>query len=206
MNRRIRFRTKLALGVLLIGVVALGVAAVAAAIPNADGVIQGCYNQTGRLRVVENATQCHAAETALTWHQRGPRGPAGPQGLKGEPGVAGPAGPPGAGKILHAKVVVVFTSPFTPEEWSFSGDAVNAAFVSDYHGTGVNVLFGENITACTATATPGGERGAKVLDSILTVYPGQNLAGEVRPRTVHVRFSRWDNVSPTTSFQLILSC
>ena len=207
MNRRIRFTTTLALCSLLIGLVAVGVAAVAAGIPNADGVIQGCYNQTGRLRVVEDATQCLATETALTWHQRGPRGPAGPQGLQGVPGIEGPVGPPGGGNILSAKVVLHTFGPFEPDEWSVSGDAVNATFVTAVSGgTGVNVLFSRNVTACTVTATPGGERGARILDSILTVHPGQNQAGELKPRTVNVRFSRWDSLIPATSFQLILRC
>ncbi|MCM3874768.1 MAG: collagen-like protein [Pyrinomonadaceae bacterium] len=206
MNRRSRFTTTLALGASLIGFVAVGVAAVAAGIPNADGVIQACYTQTGRLRVVENATQCHAAETQLTWHQRGPRGPAGPQGPQGVTGATGPAGPPGTVNILRAKVVL-HTAPFAADEWLVSGDAVNVTFVTDnLGGIGVNVLFGQNIAACTATASPGGEPGARIVDSILTVHPGQNQAGEDKPRTVNVRFARWDNLIPATSFQLILRC
>ena len=68
-----------------------------AAIPNAGGVIHGCYDKnSGQLRVTDTDTSspkaCTAKEAALTWSQQGPQGLQGPQGSQGTPGPAGPAG------------------------------------------------------------------------------------------------------------------
>jgi len=85
-------------GVLLGGLFAGGVAY--AAIPDASGLIQGCYKQaSGQLRVVESASDCSSAELAISWNQRGEKGdagPVGPQGPKGDTGAAGPQGTQGA--------------------------------------------------------------------------------------------------------------
>lgn len=63
-----------------------------ATIPDAAGVIHGCYTKsTGTIRIIDSAvTNCKSGETSLQWNVEGPRGP---QGL---PGPAGPAGVPGA--------------------------------------------------------------------------------------------------------------
>lgn len=64
---------------------------VMAAIPDSNGVINGCRsNVSGSLRVIDTATttNCLASETRLDWNQTGPQGPIGPQGP------AGPASPP----------------------------------------------------------------------------------------------------------------
>jgi Collagen triple helix repeat (20 copies) len=81
-----------------------------AAIPGADGTIQGCYATSGGvlgvpskgdLRVVDSSTDCRANEQAISWNQRGPAGdrgpagPVGPAGQKGDAGDSGPAGPAG---------------------------------------------------------------------------------------------------------------
>jgi hypothetical protein len=79
-----------------LGLVAAAVAAGAAyaAIPDAAGVIHGCVNKAGALRVIDPAAgdRCSKTETDLPWSQRGPKGDAGPAG---QAGAAGPAGPPG---------------------------------------------------------------------------------------------------------------
>jgi hypothetical protein len=67
-------------------VVALGGVAYSA-IPDASGVIHGCY-QARTLRVIDSAANCDPGETALNWNQQGapgPQGPAGPQGPPGQP-------------------------------------------------------------------------------------------------------------------------
>jgi len=77
-----------------------------ASIPAANGVITGCYDKDGSLRVIdaESGKSCGKKEKQLTWNQTGPTGPQGPQGLpgpqgtpgpKGDPGLQGPAGIPG---------------------------------------------------------------------------------------------------------------
>jgi hypothetical protein len=91
-----------ALGVTLAGAVVAGIGW--AAIPGADGVINGCYEKrTGILRVIdkEAGKSCLSFETPITWNQKGPagaQGPAGapgPAGPKGDQGLAGPEGPNG---------------------------------------------------------------------------------------------------------------
>jgi hypothetical protein len=75
--------------------VVFGIAtAVQAAIPDAQGVIHGCYNSQGALRVIDSASAtCKSSETALNWNQRGIPGPT---GAKGDQGIQGPSGPKGA--------------------------------------------------------------------------------------------------------------
>lgn len=84
-----------AAGALAATVLAGGIAV--AAIPDAGGVINGCYrasedDQKGQLRVVNGAGNCRNNELPISWNQVGPQGPQGPQGI---PGRAGPAGRPG---------------------------------------------------------------------------------------------------------------
>ena len=61
-------------------------------IPDAQGVIHGCYDTTGALRVIDTDASgvCRGGETALDWNQQGQPGPTGHTGLPG------PEGPPGA--------------------------------------------------------------------------------------------------------------
>lgn len=80
----------------------------AAALPGPDGTIAACYDNSGKVRVLDPALDpksCGNNETSLNWNQTGPQGPkgdtgpqgpkgdAGPQGAKGETGPQGPAGP-----------------------------------------------------------------------------------------------------------------
>jgi hypothetical protein len=81
-----------AFGALLAGGIAY------AAIPDANGVVHGCYaNENGHLRVIDPSTgdACKSNESALDWNQTGPQGPPGPQGPKGDKGDTGPQGPIG---------------------------------------------------------------------------------------------------------------
>ncbi len=58
---------------LAVGGTVFGIAcAVQASIPDANGVIHGCYKtNTGSLRVIDNAgSSCAASETPLNWSQR----------------------------------------------------------------------------------------------------------------------------------------
>ena len=70
----------------LIAFVCLGIAFGAAvgfsAIPGNGGVISGCYDQKGVLRVIDaDAGQtCGSKETPLNWNQTGQPGPTGPRG------------------------------------------------------------------------------------------------------------------------------
>jgi hypothetical protein len=90
----------LALAIILaISAVALASARIAlASIPGPNGVITGCYNARGILRVidVQNGQSCTNGETQLTWGQTGPVGPVGPVGPTGSVGPTGPKGDTGA--------------------------------------------------------------------------------------------------------------
>jgi hypothetical protein len=90
-------------------VAVFGVAtAVQAAIPDAQGVIHGCYQKNvGTLRVIDRSKggACNPSESSLNWNQTGPTGTTGAQGAtgaigatgaKGPSGVEGPTGPKGA--------------------------------------------------------------------------------------------------------------
>jgi len=74
-------RWKAALGGLVFAVAVTVV--VRATIPDAAGVIHGCYSKPGsNLYVVDSAVStCKNGDTALTWNVQGPPGPVGPMGL-----------------------------------------------------------------------------------------------------------------------------
>ncbi len=95
--------------VVVVGGGALAWGQLAAAIPDANGVIHACYNttprQSGALRVIDTdaGQTCNSTyETPLNFNQtgpvgpQGPMGPAGPQGLTGPQGAEGPKGDAGA--------------------------------------------------------------------------------------------------------------
>lgn len=94
-------RLVLALGV---GGAVFGIAsAVQASIPDASGVIHGCYGkpgtpQKGQLRVVDASTgeQCRLTENLLSWNQSGRPGATGARGATGPTGAKGPSGLRGA--------------------------------------------------------------------------------------------------------------
>jgi hypothetical protein len=80
------------------------VSAVQAAIPDANGVIHGCYQYTttngnyGKLRVFDTANPfagCNILEKPLNWNQRGVTGPTGATGATGPTGPTGPTGATG---------------------------------------------------------------------------------------------------------------
>ena len=84
MHHLFRHRPSLAVVVSPIAVVvALGGVAWAS-IPDATGVIHGCYNKSGgALRVIDTAIstqKCTSTQVPLSWSQKGPPGPPGPAG------------------------------------------------------------------------------------------------------------------------------
>ena len=73
-NRRwLKSTTSLAL------MVVAGVVLTKATIPDAKGVIHGCYSKSGgSIRVIDDSvTTCNANETSLSWNMTGPIGPIG---------------------------------------------------------------------------------------------------------------------------------
>jgi len=71
-----------------------------ASIPDANGVIHGCYSNQAQhgqheLTVVSAGTTCRKGTTAISWNQQGPVGPQGQAGPRGEQGLQGQPGPTG---------------------------------------------------------------------------------------------------------------
>jgi hypothetical protein len=68
-----------------------------AAIPGSDGVIHGCVNSSGAVRVIDPGAggSCSSGESALNWNLTGAKGATGLQGAPGPPGNPGPAGSSG---------------------------------------------------------------------------------------------------------------
>ena len=102
--RRFTVRRWCVLGAVVGAVFAGGVAATIAAIPGANGVINGCYQKNvGNLRVIDpgSGDHCRPSEIPISWSQTGPKGATGatgatgPQGPKGDTGATGPIGPQG---------------------------------------------------------------------------------------------------------------
>lgn len=120
MKVRLTRRTSIATLALAAALATVGIGY--AAIPGADGVINGCYNASsnpsGQLRVIdtEAGAKCNKSEKPLNWNQKGPKGdpgpagptgPTGPQGEQGETGEQGIQGPPGAPGSLSTATIAV---------------------------------------------------------------------------------------------------
>lgn len=93
-HRRPRWLPSPAMAVALLALCLAAGGVAVAAIPDASGVIHGCYeNTTGALRVTDTQDAvpraCSPSETALPWVEAGPQGP---PGQTGPQGAAGPAG------------------------------------------------------------------------------------------------------------------
>lgn len=140
-----------------------GVAVVSASIPDASGVIHGCYRtNNGTLRIIDSASQtCAGNEAALTWNQTGPQGPAGATGPQGPAGPQGPQGPAGSGGVLIPNLVGADLRGAVMVGWDLSGkDFTNA-------NLGSSRLGGSNLTGAIFT-------GASFLGATFT---GVNLSG-----------------------------
>ena len=86
-----------------------------ASIPDASGVIHGCYtNKGGILSVIDPSAgkSCSSLQTQITWNQQGPKGDkgdAGVQGLTGDTGPQGPQGPQGPAGVSGLERVAVMS-------------------------------------------------------------------------------------------------
>jgi hypothetical protein len=76
-----------------VAAVALAAGFTYASIPDASGVITGCYIRGGTVRLIDVAReQCRSGEQRIQWSQSGPVGPIGPAGAQGPAGTQGPIG------------------------------------------------------------------------------------------------------------------
>jgi hypothetical protein len=71
---------RVAIGIGVLAVLAGGSVAFGA-IPGPDGVIKGCYDNSGYVKVIDSAATCNAGSTPISWNQKGPKGDAGPNNL-----------------------------------------------------------------------------------------------------------------------------
>jgi hypothetical protein len=84
-------------GLLIVGVIAVlavGAGVGYAAIPDGGGVIHGCYDNKGALRVIDTQAgdTCKHNESSLSWSQSGSPGPPGQNGTNGTNGTNGVSG------------------------------------------------------------------------------------------------------------------
>src|SRR5262245_5967359 len=133
-----------------------------ASIPDANGVIHGCYkSDNGVLRVFgksKDFQQCNAGEKLLDWSQTGPTGPTGPSGAAGATGPTGETGPSDggvAGGFLFTPIDE--GSDITPLDGTLisdlpAGDYIYSAYVH------VGPL-GSPAVKCQAIGTSPGEWG-----------------------------------------------
>jgi hypothetical protein len=131
--KRVRIRSLVAVGALVLG--ALGVTGVAAAAGH-GGTIHGCVNKSsGALRVVKHSGHCSRGETALAFNARGPRG---------APGRRGPAG--------VSTSFQMYANVDAEGDLGSNLDAVSAKRIS----TGeYSVVFNRPIGSCAAAAQSG---------------------------------------------------
>jgi collagen triple helix repeat protein len=101
MHEILRRRLSFANVTALLALVLAGAGVAVGAIPDpGTGLIHGCYDARGTLRVIDPnppASQtCATGETPISWNQTGPIGPTGNTGPTGPPGATGATGGTGA--------------------------------------------------------------------------------------------------------------
>jgi hypothetical protein len=140
---------------LAVGGAVFGIAsAVQASIPDANGVIHGCYNSglahgspLGALRVIDTARidgHCASWEAPLNWNAKGVTGATGATGPTGPTGPTGVAGPTsldagGGGLIGSATTLVAHTVTASEAGLTLSTATVNAIDADGTSG-GVTIL------------------------------------------------------------------
>jgi hypothetical protein len=139
--------------------------AVQASIPDAKGVIHGCYNTSlahgnplGALRAIDTATvngNCASWEAPLDWNQRGVTGPTGARGPTGPTGAAGPPGTARAWALVRFDGTII--------------QQVNVTSVS-HLATGIYCVFLNGINALTAAAVATADGGSVDRDVANTTF------------------------------------
>ena len=159
---------------LLVAIVALVVAlggVAYATIPDSGGVIRGCFDSGGNLKVIDTGKgqSCAKGFTPLNWNQQGP---------KGDTGAQGPAGPAGANGVSGYDVETRSIS--IPPGGSQTGVQCpngKAAISGGWDGQfGVSLLFSFPETSQPGASTPddvwhfGFDQEAGVPQVSLTLY------------------------------------
>jgi hypothetical protein len=143
-----------------------------ATIPDASGVIHGCYTKsTGLIRIIDDSvTSCRSGDTAISWNIQGAPGP------KGDTGNTGPAGAPGPANVLTDILSINTANTPGTESLTVPGFGTVDLSCSD-HGignvsiTGTAAFDGTYSAGTRFTASSGG--ATLNLDSITT--PGGTI-------------------------------
>jgi hypothetical protein len=172
-----------------------GVAAVSQLVPrNSVGTAQIRDNAVTRAKIRNNAiNSAKVANRSLLAvdfaRNQLPAGPAGPQGEAGPAGPAGPVGP--AGSVTRLTAVVNSSGSLARSQGTTSAGRLSEG--------SFEVIFNQNISACTYVATPGSPAG-----SPLPV--GQIAVGTQTPNSVLVRTRDSAGALTDLSFHLIVVC
>jgi hypothetical protein len=166
MNKRLGVSAAgLAIGVLMIGGTAF---AVSSSIPDANGIIHGCYDSGGNVKVIDTSvtSACPKGYTALNWNYLGPQGQTGatgPQGPAGATGATGATGSTGAQGPAGISVGVSGSSetvvPLTTANVAVPVMSSPAAPVAgDYYvsSTILTIISTGDYVACTLANSSGG--------------------------------------------------
>jgi hypothetical protein len=176
-------RGRVALGVLALAGLAAGAAY--AAIPDAAGVIHGCYrtstgDEKGQLRVVEDPASCRSNETPIQWNQQGEAGPQGPPGPPGADGQDGEDGEPFSGTFRSPNGQFSLTVSDTGIVLGGGGSTIvlGSAGIQMLTAQDITITSGRALTATAATALGLGAGGSAFVEV------GGNLA--LRGASVHI--------------------
>src|SRR5262245_35923631 len=128
-----------------------------AAIPGPSGVIQGCYDSGGNVKVVE-ALPCPRNYTPFQWNQRGP------QGEPGSPGAPGAPGANGANGVSPSVTTLAAGNPNCPAGGAAITDAAGS---TAYVCSGNDGADGEPFSG--TFTSPNGEYSITVADHGITL-------------------------------------
>jgi hypothetical protein len=131
-----------------------------AAIPDSSGVIQGCYNSGGNLKVVSELP-CPHGYTSLPWNQQGPKGDPGLDGVSPTVTQLSPGDancPDGGAGLMDASGSTVyvcngaagadgqsFAGTFTSPNGEYSISVSDAGITLGHGGTNSVVLTGDDL-------------------------------------------------------------
>ena len=157
-------------GTLLAGALAGGIAW--ASIGD-GGVIQGCYDSGGNLKVIASLP-CPKGYTAVSWNQKGDPGPKGDAGAKGDPGPAGQPGAPGANGVSPTVAQLTAGDPNCPAGGAAITDAPGS---TAYVCSGEKGADGTDAEPFSGTFTsPNGEYSITITDGGIALAHGTHAS------------------------------
>lgn len=136
-----------------------GAARFGVGIPDAQGVLHGCYllhgKNAGLVRLLPATDGCPAGQRAIKWSQTGPAGPAGARGPVGATGAQGPTGGAGAPGSSAALGLTVRSSGTDPSVSCPTGDVAVGGGVDAVLGAGPAVYIRETAPVMTGSVPTG---------------------------------------------------